>query len=94
MPVPARFRANGNGVTKVVARAQSEERGSKVMVTSNEDSKIEVDTNLVGSVMKMMEMLTKGRGWEIEVVNEPGGKRKIQGTLDEENDYDSENNRE
>ncbi|PBP18978.1 glucosidase II beta subunit-like protein [Diplocarpon rosae] len=75
MPVPARFRADENGVTKVVAWAQSKERGGKAMVTSNEDfEEIQVDPKLFGSAMKKMEKLAKGRLWKIEVVDGPGGK--------------------
>lgn len=88
MPIPPNFGQpigpnTQKKTTEVIARAKSNADGGQVeMASEKELRKLDLDPQMVESLKEEIRKMAAGKGWKIEVVDEPGQVREILGIVD------------
>jgi protein OS-9 len=89
LPIPANFGQENQGRTvEIIAKANSKAEGGKVeMVSDAELQKLDLDPEMMDELKRQVEELAAergGKGWKIEVVNQPGREMEIIGIVDDD----------
>lgn len=92
LPIASLFAQNkAESKIQVIAQGKGKAKGGKVEVLSEEDlEKLDIDPDIVEAMKDELENVAQGKGWSIQLIDEPGQERQVLMIVDDDDDADEE----